>query len=260
MPTLEARGIPQKAVNLKKATTLTYLENLNALTRNFQMNSLSSHEVCRLVALTLFPSNPASAAAIVELDEEGTYSLKSAFGLTDQERAQWRGIPISQNSPVMDAVRTGQVVCVAGYEDEVARYPGSWGVATGADLAPIITVPLRKYGSTIGALAILGSDVILTDDCVVYLEIVAGLVALALQSNERQIRDTKLTVREALAGQLLTSREELVQALMSTGKTNREIAEDLSFSESTIRQDAISLFSKLGVKTRREAGNLLKET
>ena len=45
---------------------------------------------------------------------------------------------------------------------------------------------------------------------------------------------------------------------MAQGKTNREISDDLGYSESTIRQDAVSLFAKLQVKTRKEAGNLLQ--
>jgi len=35
-----------------------------------------------------------------------------------------------------------------------------------------------------------------------------------------------------------------------------QIAEELGYSESTIRQDAVSMFQKLGVKDRKSAGGL----
>lgn len=51
----------------------------------------------------------------------------------------------------------------------------------------------------------------------------------------------------------LTEREAEVLGLVATGKTNREVAEDLTLSEKTIARHLSNIFTKLGVATRTEA-------
>jgi DNA-binding NarL/FixJ family response regulator len=51
----------------------------------------------------------------------------------------------------------------------------------------------------------------------------------------------------------LTQREAKILQLMAHGATNREIAEQLAFSHSTIRADTTAIYRKLGVKGRAEA-------
>jgi len=51
----------------------------------------------------------------------------------------------------------------------------------------------------------------------------------------------------------LTEREEEVLALVSAGKTNGEIAEELSFSIGTIKKTVQDIISKLGVSDRTQA-------
>ncbi|MFZ1018081.1 MAG: helix-turn-helix transcriptional regulator [Candidatus Cybelea sp.] len=56
-------------------------------------------------------------------------------------------------------------------------------------------------------------------------------------------------IRKRLAGEL-TRRESEVAALISTGSTNREIAESLGISERTVHRHCESIFSKLGIRSR----------
>lgn len=74
-------------------------------------------------------------------------------------------------------------------------------------------------------------------------------------------------VRAVLAGQIcvpgtataaveppaLTLRERQVLALMVRGLSNRQIAEELYLSESTVKSHAVTAFRRLGVNSRREA-------
>lgn len=57
----------------------------------------------------------------------------------------------------------------------------------------------------------------------------------------------------------LTLREREVLALMASGLTNPQIADELSYSLSTIRLDSMSIYRKLGVRGRIEAVALLLE-
>lgn len=51
----------------------------------------------------------------------------------------------------------------------------------------------------------------------------------------------------------LTARQEEILTKISLGKTNAQIARDIGFSESTVRQETIDIYRKLGVNDRKSA-------
>lgn len=83
-----------------------------------------------------------------------------------------------------------------------------------------------------------------------------------------------LTVRAILAGQTavpaarrhavdrptLSSREKQVLGMVVTGSSNKAIADELFLAESTVKCHLSSAFSKLGVRSRNEAADLVLES
>jgi two-component system response regulator DevR len=59
--------------------------------------------------------------------------------------------------------------------------------------------------------------------------------------------------QEAAAFSVLTEQEQRVLAQVATGKTNREIAQELHLGEGTVRNYVSNVFDKLGVANRAEA-------
>ena len=57
----------------------------------------------------------------------------------------------------------------------------------------------------------------------------------------------------------LSAREHDVLMLLTTGATNREIAEALHVSAETVKKHAAALYRKLGVRNRTEAAQLAPE-
>lgn len=91
----------------------------------------------------------------------------------------------------------------------------------------------------------------------------AGLITPA-QSVEEVVRAVRLALMEAPQQHHgaradrpeLSTRERQVLLLLSTGATNREIAETLHVSAETVKKHAAALYRKLGVRNRTEAAQL----
>ncbi len=242
-----------------KKSGVEYLERVNSLTTLFQAQALAEREICLLVSLKLFPDSPACGIGLFEISTEGQYNLKATFGVPERAQTAWANGCINRNSPVVEAMRTSEVVFVPSTEELISRYPEHSASHDQDDLSSVIAVPIRKLGSTVGAFAVIGNKFDVNRECRIFLEIVAGLIALKLTSNSPHPETSLNIPRHPMRDEALSQRELLVQQMMKLGKTNSEIAEELGYSESTIRQDAVSMFIKLGVKNRKAAGELLED-
>jgi DNA-binding CsgD family transcriptional regulator len=240
-------------------TETDYLQRACSLSTLFQAEPLVARELCQIISLKLFPNESAHGIGIFELGPDGEYNLNATFGVPPQAQAVWSSGNISINCPVVEAMRTSEVVCVSSAEELKNRYPEHFARHNEETASAIIAVPIRKFGSSLGVFAIFGRRFSIDEDCRAFLELVAGLIALKLNLNSAAQPNQQAGKELPLRDEALTNRERLVQGLMKLGKTNAEIADELGYSESTIRQDAVSMFSKLGVKNRKEAGDLLEE-
>jgi two-component system response regulator DesR len=94
----------------------------------------------------------------------------------------------------------------------------------------------------------------------------AGLIT-ATQSVDEVISSVRLAlVGQAVPGRAapiegpeLSGREREVLMLISTGATNREIAESMHVSSETVKKHAAALYRKLGVRNRTEAAQRAPE-
>lgn len=94
------------------------------------------------------------------------------------------------------------------------------------------------------------------DDLVRSLEAVGnGAASLDPQVTKRVFEEVRRAVKEeeASAFTALSQQEKHVLGLVSSGKTNREIAKELFLGEGTVRNYVSSILSKLSVSNRAEA-------
>ena len=83
-----------------------------------------------------------------------------------------------------------------------------------------------------------------------YLETISGLVGLQISSLKR----LRVSVdQDSGVWNLLTNRQHKIVSMMSEGMTNHQIADELGYSQSTIRQETIKIYETLGVPGRKGA-------
>jgi DNA-binding NarL/FixJ family response regulator len=96
-------------------------------------------------------------------------------------------------------------------------------------------------------------------DAVVFESELEATVAVAVSAVASGQSVVPRKVRASVERPALSHRERQVLSFVTAGMTNAEIAEKLFLSESTIKSHLSSVFTKLSVRSRREAAALFRE-
>ena len=78
----------------------------------------------------------------------------------------------------------------------------------------------------------------------------SGLIAISIYFWRQSKKDTVVQSNEN--GAQLSRREQKVLSLLKEGKTNKEISQELHIEVSTVKSHVHKIYSKLGVKGRKE--------
>lgn len=92
-------------------------------------------------------------------------------------------------------------------------------------------------------------------DNVNYFNGIRSLVTLFLkiESGQAHRETSRASAREKVSyGDEFTERQTLILRMVELGRTNADIAEQMGYSESLIRQETITIYRKLGVTGRKE--------
>jgi DNA-binding NarL/FixJ family response regulator len=57
---------------------------------------------------------------------------------------------------------------------------------------------------------------------------------------------------QAVFGKPLTSRQEIILNALQKKKTNRDIAQEINYSESLVRQETVIIYAKLGISGKKD--------
>ncbi len=151
---------------------------------------------------------------------------------------------------VMD-IRLPGTSGIEACEEIVNTYPGTKVLMLTSYIADEMLISAIRAGASGYVLKSIGSD-----DLIKALEALArgeGLLDAAV--TQRVFREVRRVVndKDESAFARLTQQEKHVLLLVTSGKTNREIAQILFLGEGTVRNYASSIFMKLAVSNRAEA-------
>lgn len=244
---------------MAKPEKTDYLEAAINLAKLFQSAILTQDDICQMIALKMLPKSGINAVGIWELNKDGSYFFTSTYGYAvDTRFSAHPSSTTGEETPVMKSITSDSIIFIENLEQMFREFPGTRIYEGLVEIrTPVISIPLNKLGLSIGALVIEGGNLNPTKELLQFLELVATVVVTKLKPNSTVEKEILLESKKVAHLLPLTNRELVIQSKMAQGKTNSEISEDLGYSESTIRQDAVSLFAKLQVKTRNEAGDLL---
>lgn len=140
------------------------------------------------------------------------------------------------------------LLVVACDVDRPAEVTGLRKLCRAAQGAAIVVVSPRVTAAAVRRTLDAGADALVFDS-----ELAQTLVP-TLRAVESGQSVVPRNVRAGVERPALSFRERQVLALVCEGRTNAEIAEALFLAESTIKSHMGSIFTKLGVHSRKEAG------
>jgi DNA-binding CsgD family transcriptional regulator len=243
----DANIIPSDEIYMNAAIKLANL---------LQSNLLTNDDICQIIAIELIPGIDIKGVAFFESNKDSSLTLTAVYGYSEEGKNKIHVRRSDGAYPLMLAITRNKVIFIEDLKQMFADYPGTQQQSHLDIRVPIIIVPLHKLGITIGAISIEGGNLTNTSQTVKFLELLGAMIVPKLNAvNVSKVQFSEGS-KEVIRGLSLTKREHLIQARMADGKTNKQIAKELGFSESTIRQDAVNLFAKLGVNNREDAGVL----
>lgn len=215
-------------------------------------------EIAKLMVLRVFEAWGCLGALIFQPTTNGSLTLETAYGYPDDQVAALRLLPPDSEPPVQRALRSDDPVWFPDPED-MAELGGAVPLAIDGS-ASMIVLPITRLGIPERVLVLSFSEPLPSNPASgPFVSAVKSLLELhgGNGNGDGRARAVAVEAREARPTSAqdvdLTSRQQRILELLALGKTNRWIAADLGFSESTVRQETLRLYRALGVNSRTDS-------
>jgi len=231
--------------------------------RQHKLEDVLSHLVHRVLT-----DIQATSIFVSSLNHKNEVEMVGQFGI-DPEMWQVypQGTSMFEKYPITDAMRNRKTIWINTLPDWGDEYPLLKLYQFLGTEKSFICMAIEKCGTPVAVVGIFASPVIEVDGEIdAFLGTIANLLSLYLFSeeelpaNRNGSQDKSVTLKRSQANEALSERQMLILKLISENRTNILISELLGYSESTIRQETIKIYAKLGCNGREEASRIYKES
>lgn len=228
-----------------------YMERISAFTDYLANGRRSLDDVCKFLTLHTFKDFRPQAIYLGQIESDGHLVLKSSFGFDPKYIVQWERIPLTFNVPIIEAIRNDQAYVFNSQEEFFEKYPDvdNLGIVN-RDWVSCIACPAQSLGAYF---IVMNASPEVCPDFNSFLKAVGNLLAIQLldvppvfEAKSRKHTPSSISTKP------LTTRQELIKDLLIKGFTNPQIAAEIGFSESLIRQETIAIYAHMRVSGRVE--------
>lgn len=226
----------------------------------------SLNKVCQFLVLRSITTGQPTAAQILQLDSDGEIYVAGSFGRAPQFKPMNL---VESRSLFSESILGNTVLQSGGSKNFMSTVLKKKGIP---ELDPSFTFE----SSLIAPIVFRGALILYFDEKIhqseeddFFLLAVGSMLALHisrlteasvyLDSNgTKSVQDSDDAIERIGNGNILrgdralTHRQDVILEALKRGKTNKEIAEDLDFSESLIRQETVQIYRKLGITGRKQ--------
>ncbi len=210
---------------------------------NLIMSKPNHHTITAFLSEHLSPDEQPCAVSFGVVKDDGYLEVVALAGYGDLDLSKVPAIHISQNRPSSIAIRNMKLTLFS--KSEIAQFDWWQNKAFVEQWNSVVAIPV---GADRVYMALFRSDLTQVDDYLSYLRLVQNLLEI---HEGQQVHPKASKASFANAETQLTKRQDLIVGLIKEGKTNMQIALDLGYSESLIRQETITIYRKLGIDGRK---------
>ena len=195
--------------------------------------------------------SPAGEVTVVSrgvVDHDGVIRVENLQGFSKHELMSQASLHISQQRPMSVAARTQKIVW-ARYETVNQDFPDFMHFDKETPWLSSVTLPIGLnfvYGFGFP------SDLSNWENISNYFETVRSLISIYESALELKVKVGSRTFVDGSEIQPLSLRQTTILDLLKTGKTNREIADAIGYSESLVRHETMIIYKKLRVSGRQQ--------
>ena len=225
------------------------------------------HDLLRHLVLRTLAQLNCSSALIFEMAGDNHVRTVARFGIVGDKIKQHKTTDrLDQHHPLFDCIKNRKRIWVNFAPEWPSEYPFLTKIPYKSKQKSFICIPIERHGTPVAALGIYFSVNIHPDiEVESFLKVVGNVIALfAYRATDThpeysQSKNKRSFTKEDPDGQSLTERQRVIIRMISEGRTNLVICRLLGFSESTIRQETIKIFKKLGCLGRKQAAEIYRE-
>lgn len=231
-------------------------DHLSQFIQFLQTPSLTRFDVCLFLFKKSLSFLDPKSIFIVKVSPNRTFGVEGSYGFSEMQVASFAEVPIDSDLATSRSIRENRIVWAGSNADRNKTYSEVHNRNFFAAGAQMVVWPLRRLGLPVGAVACFFDQPTSASPHIDnYLTILSDLISLRFFSIIEDVGSSVIPNPH----QELSDRESKVLELMGKTLTNHEIAAELDFSESTIRQDTMSIYRKMGVNGRAEAIKSVKK-
>jgi len=204
-------------------------------------------ELCEFLTVVTFSFLSPRALYIGEIASDGYIDLRSTFGFDEFSVARWSRIPMTVKIPLTESIAKDECVLIPNPKVFLKSYPDLKDLGEiDTDWKTSLAVPIQRRGAYY---LVLHGEPQMSPEFEHLLRSIGNLILIHLR--ELHPLQEKSTIKISSATKL-TPRQVLIHNLLVHGYTNPEIAREIGYSESLVRQETIAIYAFLGVSGRKE--------
>ena len=243
-----------------------FLPNVSEFVEFLSNKDHNLEEILAQITLRVLSPLDACTCFICELNDENLIETLGVYGVPKGLKAEYPDLySFNEKLPIPDAMRNRRVV--NGLPEWPDEYPALKGKPPVGNAKTFICFPIEKSGTPVAALGILcSSEIDPGAEVEAFLKAIGYVLSLHLYRSKDStlkrgdlVKNSSAKSAVAIESKVITDRQLLILKMMSEGRTNIAISELLGYSESTVRQETIKIFAKLGCSGREEASVIYHE-
>ena len=229
---------------------MSSIVKVGSLASFLQDGDQSLDAICRFLVLDTFVDLNPAGISLGLLRSNGYLEMLAGFGYDAHALEGHASIPMRRETPMTKAIRHNRLVELTNSQSFNAAHSTFSNSMFPQGFASAVAFPLHSVGAGI---LFLEKKFRLTAELRSFITTVGSIVALEIAKRE-DIAPKFSGIRSAFNPDTssLTNREQFILGLIITGATNIEIAGEIGFSESLVRQETIAIYNLLGVSGRKE--------